>query len=115
MSIVYSESNEYEKVSRYQILRTITEDGKDRYLETYNQKFIPEKDDDIYHLVKVSEENRLDIISNQYYGSPTYWWAIALANKFIDPFIVSPGTMIRIPSMSEIVNTRNEILYRRRS
>lgn len=98
--------------SRYQILRVLTCDGV-RYLETQNQKFIPESSDDSYHVVEADEENRLDIISYKYYGSPVYWWAIAMANEFIDPFIVNAGIMIRIPSLMSLSDYRNEILTRR--
>ena len=105
-------NQEYKKPSRYQTLRVIREDTQ-RYLETYNQKVIPESPRDVYHVVKQSEVGRLDIISNQYYGSPIYWWAIALANDFIDPFIVNEGDLIRIPSLVSLSDIDNEILTRR--
>lgn len=111
--MTFSPNKEYNKVSRYQILRVISEEDGARYLETYNQTVVPEKDNDIYHIVKVSEEGRLDIISQNYYGTPTYWWAIALANNFIDPFTVNSGTLVRIPRITDLVDPENEILSRR--
>ena len=99
--------------SRYQILRVINDNTTNRYLETQNQKFIPESDQDSYHIVQATEVGRLDIISNKYYGTPVYWWAIALANEFIDPFIVNEGVMIRIPSLMSLSDYKNEILTRR--
>lgn len=108
----YLEKNrEYEQVSRYQVLRVIEDHGQ-TYLETYNQKFVPKSDDDVYHIVKHSEVNRLDIISENYYGSPDYWWAIALANNMIDPFVVSEGVMLRLPPMTTLNASANEILTR---
>lgn len=98
--------------SRYQVLRVIDED-RDRYLETQNQKFIPTSSEDSYHVVSPTEVGRLDIISNNYYGTPLYWWAIAMANEFIDPFGVPEGVMIRIPSLLSLSDQRNEILTRR--
>ena len=80
-----NKNNEYNKTSRYQVLRVIDNEG-DRYLETYNQVEIPETPDDIYHLIKKSEEGRLDIVSYNFYGTPTFWWVIALANNIINPF-----------------------------
>lgn len=114
MSIFYEKNQEYSTGnSRYQILRTIINtDDNSKYLETFNQKEIPESPDDAYHIVSQSEVNRLDIISNKYYQSPTYWWAIALANGFIDPFIVNEGEMIRIPSLITLSDIENEILTR---
>lgn len=112
--ILYDNANrEYNSGnSRYQVLRVIVNDGI-RYLETQNQKFIPLSSEDVYHIVEASEENRLDIISNNCYGSPVYWWAIAMANQFIDPFVVSAGTMIRVPALLTLSDYRNEILTRR--
>ncbi len=112
MAIEYVENNEYSTISRYQILREILE-GKDRYLETYNQVIIPDSDEDVYHVVSQGEENRLDIIAQNYYGESSYWWAIALANELLDPFIVEVGTMVRIPPRTSLVDSKNEILYRR--
>lgn len=107
-----SVNNEYSQTSRYQVLRVIEDEG-DTYLETYNQKFVPETEGDSYHIVEHSEVNRLDIISEKYYNTPDYWWAIALANGMIDPFVVSEGVMLRIPSFTTLNNPNNEILIRR--
>lgn len=116
MTITYLKNNEYDSsISRYRILRKITEDHDDKtaYLETQNQRFVVESDKDIYHFVKDNEANRLDIISNKYYGTPNLWWAIALANEFIDPFIVNEGALIRIPSITVLNDSNQRILARK--
>ena len=105
------DNHEYSKLSRYSILRVIEDQGQ-TYLETYNQKFIPVSDDDAYHVVTHREVNRLDIISEDYYGTPDYWWVIALANNMIDPFIVNEGVMLRLPSLTPLMSPLNEILVR---
>lgn len=113
MELIYeNKNNEYSKLSRYRILRVVN-DESDRYLETYNDVKVPESEGDVYHVVLKKEEGRLDIISNNYYGTPAYWWAIALANGFIDPFVVNAGAMIRIPSLMTLSDINNEILTRR--
>ena len=104
----YLDNKEYDKVSRYQVLRVI--EDKDMYLETYNQVKVPVTESDSYHIVTESEVNRLDIISNKYYNTPNYWWMIALANEFIDPFIVNEGVMIRIPSLLTMNDSRYNLL-----
>lgn len=111
--IVYSTgaNAENSSTSRYNLLRVIS-DGKFRYLETQNQRHIPEKDSDIYHVVTNEERDRLDIISNKFYQTPTFWWAIALANDLIDPFNIEPGTTLRIPSRDQLYNATNRILDR---
>lgn len=106
-------NNEYESQtsSRYKVLRVIEDQGY-TYLETYNQVKVPESYDDSYHIVEHSEVNRLDIISEKYYNTPDYWWAIALANNMIDPFIINEGVMIRIPSRLTLNDIKNKILLR---
>lgn len=105
-----SSNNEYQGLSsRYQTLRVVENEGQ-TYLETYNQVKIPESSSDSYHIVGHDEINRLDIISNLYYGTPTFWWAIALANGMIDPFLVSEGVMLRVPSRLTLNNVQYRIL-----
>lgn len=110
------DNNEYTGIvptSRYQVLRVVIED-EDTYLEGYNQLVVPESSDDIYHVVREKEVNRLDIISNEYYQTPYFWWAIALANNFVDPFVVNEGVMLRIPAVATLYDPRNQILDRTR-
>lgn len=112
MSLEYIDNKEYDKTSRYQILRVVV-NGDSRYLETYNQKTIPESDEDTYHIVSFTEEGRLDLIANDYYGSPSYWWVLAIANNLIDPFDFKQGVMMRIPPMSSVTSIYSELLFRR--
>lgn len=116
MSVTYNENNEYSTgKSRYQVLRVVKDtDNGESYLETYNNVKVPEiEGEDVFHIVAHNEVNRLDIIANNYFGDPTYWWAIALANDFIDPFVVNEGEMIRIPSLMALSDISCEILTRR--
>jgi len=90
--------------SRY-VLSGLVEHDQEQYLSTW---FIPYfysllNSDDVYHVVKSNEENRLDLISYRYYGTSKYWWVIALVNELYDPFFdVKAGKMIRVPSMDFI-------------
>jgi nucleoid-associated protein YgaU len=55
------------------------------------------------HILVAGE--RLDSLAYQYYGDSEYWWVIALANRIMDPFALTPGTRLRIPSnANSIVN-----------
>jgi len=57
---------------------------------------IPITPSDLY--IKALDGTRLDIISNEYYGTPKYWWVIALANKMgKGTLYVTPGYQLRIP------------------
>ena len=73
-----------------------TPDGKTVY-KSKRLKNIPLKNDDIY--VATQTGDRLDLLSNQYYGSPTYWWIIANANNIHDGKLgLKDGTILRIPA-----------------
>ena len=78
-----------------------TPDGKSKRL-----KKIPLSNDDVY--VASQTGDRLDLLANQYYGSPAYWWIIANANNIHDGKLgLKDGTILRIPANhSEII--RNE-------
>lgn len=94
----YTKPRIYKKISRYGVYRLIMTDNSTVYTETVNQTPIEESENDIYHEVLTEEENRLDIIANKYYGSPEYYWIIAIGNNLIDPMFIKPGTILRIPS-----------------
>lgn len=115
--ITYLKNQEYDKTSRYQVLRLIEDPEESElkpssYLETQNQRVVRKSDNDQYHIVTHAEVNRLDLIADKYYGDASFWWAIALANEYIDPFIVNEGTMVRIPSMYTLIESRQRILAR---
>lgn len=95
----YAKPRQYDHTSRYSIYRQILDDRQDMYIETINETVIPETNQDQYHEVLKEEENRLDIISNKYYGTPDYFWIIAMGNNLIDPMIIKEGEILRIPSI----------------
>lgn len=57
--------------------------------------------DTIEHIVRGGE--RLDIIAHRYYGDEEYWWIIALANRIMDPFSLTVGSRLRIPSEAKSI------------
>ena len=51
----------------------------------------------------VKQKDRLDLISYNYYGNTSLWWAIALYNPSIyHPLILNVGDTINIPSKEDI-------------
>ena len=71
-------------------------DGKTEY-KSKRLKKIPLSNDDIY--VASQTGDRLDLLANQYYGSPAYWWIIANANNIHDGKLgLKDGTILRIPA-----------------
>jgi hypothetical protein len=46
-----------------------------------------------------TSEDRIDIVSSEFLGSPNLWWKIMDINPEIaNPFNIAPGTVLRIPS-----------------
>lgn len=84
-------------ISRYH--KNITKkstDGKTVY-KSKRLKRIPLSNEDIY--VATQTGDRLDLLANQYYGSPAYWWIIANANNIHDGKLgLKDGTILRIPA-----------------
>lgn len=83
-------------MNRYQTIPTITLYGKQVYI---NNKYpeIPLSSADTY--VITSNGDRFDTIANQYYGDPSLWWVISIANQQLpqDSLIPPTGEQIRIP------------------
>lgn len=96
--MLYSKPRDYEHTSRYGKYRQIL-DNSDVYTETFNQTFVENSSDDVFHTVLTEQENRLDIIANIHYKDPSFFWVIALANNLIDPFVVQAGSVLRIPPL----------------
>lgn len=93
--IIYSNKSRYEKVP------TIKELGKSHHA-TNRIRGVRYDTEDIYYTVTNDTENRLDKISQMYYDTPTYWWAIAHANNIFDAFNVPRGKTLRIPTYNNI-------------
>lgn len=108
----YAKPRNYKHISRYGIYRQIIDNDNNAYTETVNSTPVAESDNDNYHEVLKEEENRLDIISNKYYGTPEFYWAIALANGYVDPFYVKEGTIIRVPSFSDLLQWKGALYNR---
>jgi hypothetical protein len=46
------------------------------------------------------ERDRMDIVAQEFLGSPNFWWMIMDFNpEILDPFDIPVGTLIRIPNV----------------
>lgn len=110
--IAYSTCRDYNHISRYRTLRQVVHSPNsiERYvtLETSNP-FVSETEV-IYHEVRPMEENRLDLIANDYLGSPTYSWVIAYFNNIEDGFTALEGQRLKIPKSITALLNSGEIL-----
>ncbi len=67
---------------------------RDIYEETSNDK---------YFKVTSREQDRLDIIAQDYYNDASMWWIIAYANNLTNCFYIPIGTILRIPYIVNLV------------
>tara|TARA_S200000501_G_scaffold193975_1_gene182784 strand:- start:2278 stop:2547 length:270 start_codon:yes stop_codon:yes gene_type:complete len=89
-------------MSRYSNIMKIINDKKIR-LGTSSIADYVESDSDI--LLIATEGDRCDLLSQQYYGTPEFWWFIASVNK-LSTNNIPVGKQLRIPvSTNEAVMT----------
>jgi nucleoid-associated protein YgaU len=75
---------------------------KTKYFESTIYPKVAPSDNDIY--IITGQGDRLDLLSNKYYGDPKLWWIIATANNLNDATLaVAPGRQLRIPSNTSII------------
>jgi hypothetical protein len=71
-----------------------------RYRNNKTPKYpeIPLSQNDIY--VISQKGDRFDILAQQYYSNPSYWWVISIANENLpqNSLFIPQGQQIRIPS-----------------
>ena len=68
-----------------------------RYLTTGTIPDIPISENDVY--VQVSTFDRLDVISQQFYNTPKFWWVIAAANGLgKGSIMIDKSAILRIPT-----------------
>ena len=69
--------------------------GKDCYKTTHYPAF-PKQPTDLYIISR--DQDRLDILSNEFYEDPRFWWVIAKANNLGKGSLDVPvGMQLRIP------------------
>ncbi len=98
--------------NRYQYSETLTtKETKKKYLESTIYPKIKPTNDDIY--IISTQSDRLDLLAAKYYGDPTYWWVISVANNLNDASLsIEVGKQLRIPGNLSNVLTEFERINR---
>jgi len=81
-----------------------------RIYQTVRYPEIPLNENDIY--VYTTQEDRFDILAQQYYGDQSYWWVISIANASLlqNSLVVPEGIQIRIPfNLEGILASYNQL------
>jgi len=98
--------------NRYQYSETLTtKETKKKYLESTIYPKIKPTNEDIY--IISTQSDRLDLLAAKYYGNPTYWWVISVANNLNDASLsIESGKQLRIPGNISTVLTEFERINR---
>lgn len=98
--------------NRYQYSETLTtKETKKKYLESTIYPKIKPSNDDIY--IISTQSDRLDLLAAKYYGDPTYWWIISVANNLNDASLaIESGKQLRIPGSISTVLSEFERINR---
>ena len=80
-----------------------TRDGKIQGIGTADFPKIEDKNSDI--LLIATQGDRCDLLSHEYYGTPTLWWFIASVNN-LKSNNIKPGLQLRIPISTEQANLK---------
>ena len=98
--IEYTVCRDFNHISRYKRLRQVIHylEDNDRFitLEIQNNYDYSNLDCE-YYTVPNMYENRLDLISYNYYGTTSYSWILAYVNGIEDGFTVYEGQVLTIP------------------
>lgn len=113
LGIQYGVCRDYPHISRYKGLRQVVHnptDNNQRFVALETVNGFDTKTEVTYYDVLAVEENRLDLISTKFFGSPQYSWVIAYFNQIEDGFSVHEGQRLRIPKSISSLFASGEIL-----
>lgn len=66
--------------------------------QTYKRNTVPTTPDDKYTVISAGWEFRPDLVSQNIYGVPDFWYKIMEANNIMDIMDFTSGRTIRIPN-----------------
>ena len=87
--------------SRYEKVFVYTRRFRDFVRNTLTFREIDREIPDGSILHTVTETDRIDNISYQYYGTPDYWWYITDKNPGVDPLDLPVGKQLLIPPLPQ--------------
>lgn len=110
--IEYTVCRNYNHISRYKRLRKVmhylAKNNKKNGLTLFTTLEVQNSYDynNIkveYYQVPITRENRLDLISYDFYGTTSYSWIIAYINRIYDGYTVYEGQVLMMPTeLSEL-------------
>jgi hypothetical protein len=90
-------------MNRYADIPILKTQNGPRYYATVKYPEVPLSEQDIY--VITNQGDRLDLLASQYYGDPTLYWVISIANDNLTQgtITIPEGSQIRIPQDVNLV------------
>lgn len=77
--------------------------GSDTVVFGLLQPSVVPSDTDELWVVPSAGVPRLDLLANDFYGTPQLWWVLASVNNILDPLVSVPeGTSIRVPTKERL-------------
>jgi len=100
-------------ISRYSYANPAKLKTGERIIESILYPEIPKTVDDFYIISRPGD--RLDLLSQEFYKTPAYWWVIAIANSFVrGSLVIPPNKQVRIPGNIGNIISRLESIQRDR-
>jgi hypothetical protein len=60
---------------------------------------------DIFVTITSTYQHRMDLLSNNVYGTPDLWWVICEYNNIQDPLSqLTIGTVLRVPDLDRVLS-----------
>lgn len=63
---------------------------------------VPPAVDDI--VLQITTPERLDKLSQEFYGTASLWWAIAAINSLKGSYMIAANTIVRIPARDRLLS-----------
>lgn len=111
--IEYNSCYDYSHISRYKGLRRIAHNpyDTDRFVTLETPNPIVANNLNFYsYEVKQAQENRLDLIAEEVYGSAQYSWILSYFNNIEDGFTVNAGQQLKVLKNMSSLFEKNELL-----
>lgn len=90
--------------SRYKGTQVVS-DGDYKKLQVGSSRFAPFRHvnrEFVEAPITTAEQARLDLVSGEYFETGVYWWVIGRASGIFNPFELSAGDVVKIPTMIHI-------------
>lgn len=113
LGIAYGPCTDFDHISRYKGLRQVTHNPTEqdiRFIAPETPNPFGSLADVQYYTVTAVNENRLDLIAENFLGAATYAWVIAYFNNIEDGFTCLEGQRLAIPMGISPLFNRGEIL-----